>query len=216
MNRVPPDPFQPQEYVLKAGSALYRVFGNAIDSEEEPRRVTDFNPGIGSRTRFAFFGTPPVPVLYAADTEEAAICETILHDVPPGPGKILYRKVADRVCAPLSPTRDLRLASLMGDGLRILGTEPKQVTDTMASQYHRTVRWAAAAHKAGFDGLVWMSTRRNTDRAYIFFGDSVQSGDMEPLPLNGRIFAAGLGFDWLVDYFSSLKIEILNPGAAQN
>ena len=215
MNRVPPDPFQAQEYVLKAGSALYRVFGNAIDSEGRPRRVTDFNPGIGSRTRFAFFGTPPVPVLYAADTEQAAICESILHDVSPGPGKILYRKVADRVCAPLVPARDLRLASLKGDGLRVLGTEDKLVTDTMASQYHRTVSWAAAAHEAGFDGLVWMSTRRNTDRAYIFFGDRVQSGDLEPLPLNGRIFAAGPGFDWLVDYLNSLNIEILNPGTSQ-
>ena len=215
VNRVPPTPFQAQEHVLQRGTVLYRVFGNANHGEGSPRRVTGFNPGIGSRTRFAFFGAPFVPVLYAADTEQAALCESILHEVPPGPGKVLYRNVADRVCAPLAPTRDLRLASLMGDGLRVLGTEAKQVTDTMADQYDRTVRWAEAAHEAGFDGLVWMSSRRNTDRAYVFFGDRVQSGDLEPLPLHGRIFAAGPGFDWLADYLNGLNIEILNPGSPQ-
>ncbi|WP_287931445.1 RES family NAD+ phosphorylase [Arthrobacter sp.] len=202
---VPPAPFRPQEYTLAAGTPLFRVFGNT-------RTVTEFNPGQGSRTRFAFFGDPVVPVLYAAETEEAAVCESLLHDIPPGPGKLLYRQAADRVCAPLEPTRDLRLASLMGDGLRALGTEAKHVTATMASQYGRTVRWAEAAHSTGFDGLAWMSNRRNTDRAYVFFGDRVAVDDLSAVPSGGRIFAAGDGFDWLVDYLTGLKIEIINPG----
>jgi hypothetical protein len=206
---VPPNPFKPLEDPLPAGSVLYRVFGNTIDSAGRPRQVTDFNPGKGERTRFAFFGSPVVPVLYAAQTEEAAVCETILHDLPPGPGKIRFRSVAGRVCAPLTTTRDLRLASLLGDGPRVLETEAKHVTGTMASQYGRTVRWAEAAHKADFDGLVWMSNRRNSDRAYVFFGDRVQPGDLAALPGSGKIFAAGPDLDWLVDYLSRLKIDIL-------
>lgn len=201
---VPPKPFEAQEYLLESGSLLFRVFDNK-------RKVTDFNPGIGKPTRFAFFGAPIVGVLYAADTEEAAVCESILHDIPPGPGNVLYEQVAKRVCAPLSPTRDLRLASLMGDGLRVLGTEAKHVTATLSSKYARTVRWAEEAHGAGFDGLVWMSNRRNTDRAYVLFGDRVD-GFLDSVPSGGRIFAAGDGFDWLSDYLATLRIEILNPG----
>jgi hypothetical protein len=203
---VPGKPFDPEEHVLLAGTPLHRVFSNARKGG-----VTEFNPGFGSPTRFAFFGDPVVPVLYAAQTEEAAVCESILHDIPPGPGQILFDSIADKVCAPLTPTRDLRVVSLMGDGPRKLGTEAKHVTGTTASQYHRTVRWAAAAYEAGYDGLVWMSNRRNSDRAYVFFGDRVQAGDLSSLPGTGRIFAAGPGFDWLADYLTGLKIEILIP-----
>lgn len=205
MRYVPPKPFEPQEYVLPAGSHLFRVFSNS-------RTVDKFNPGGGDPTRFAFFGDPKVPVLYAADTEEAAVCESILHDVPPGPGQILSDSFQDKVCAPLTPTRDLRLASLMGDGLRVLGTEAKHVTGTMSTQYHRTVRWAEAAHAAGFDGLVWVSNKRNTDRTYVFFGDSVLPGDLKALKGPGRIFAAGTGFDWLVDYLAGLGIDVIITG----
>ena len=101
---VPPVPFEPEEYILPAGSQLYRVYSNR-------RQLTDFNPGHGTPSRFAFFGTIPFP------------------------------------------TRDLRLASFTGDGLRVLQTEAKHVTATMASQYGRTVRWAEAAHAARFDGV---------------------------------------------------------------
>lgn len=208
MKRVPGKPFEPEEYVLEADTTLFRVFNTG---GSPPRKVTDFNPGKGGPTRFAFFGDPVVPVLYAAETEEAAVCESILHDVPPGPGSVLYDNIADRVCAPLAPSKDLRLVSLMGDGLFKLETQAKYVTGTMSSQYKRTVRWAEAAHGAGFDGLVWMSNRRNTDRAYVFFGDRVAAGDLVALPGTGRIFAAGSGFDWLADYLAGLKIDILIP-----
>lgn len=206
VRRVPGKPFEPEEYFLEEGTSLHRVFSN-----QRKGGVVEFNPGVGSRTRFAFFGDPKIPALYAAQTEEAAICESILHDVPPGPGCIVYDNISDKVCAPLVPTRRLRLASFMGDGLRKIDTEAKYVTGTMASQYGRTVRWAEAAHTAGFEGLVWMSHRRNTDRAFVFFGDRITSGDLEAVAGGGRIFAVGSDFDWLVDYLAGLKIEILMP-----
>jgi hypothetical protein len=164
---------------------------------------------MGSPTRFAFFGEPRIPVLYAANTEEAAVCESILHDVSAGPGQLLYEDIRNKVCAPLTLTRNLRLASLMGDGLRVLGTEAKHVTSTYSSQYPRTVRWAEAAHGAGFDGLVWVSNKRNTDLTYVFFGDRVLPDDLKAVKGRGRIFAAGDGFDWLVDYLTGLGIDVL-------
>lgn len=203
MRYVPGKPFEPEEYILEAGTPLYRVFSNARKS------VKEFNPGLGGNTRFAFFGDPKIPMLYMAQTEKAAICETILHEIPTGQGQIMYDDIADKICAPLEPARNLRLVSLMGDGLRKLGTEARFVTGTMPSQYQRTVRWAEAAHDAGFDGLVWMSNRRNTDRAFVLFGDRVALGDLTATPGAGRLFAAGPDFDWLVDYLTSLNIDVI-------
>lgn len=137
------------------------------------------------------------------------MCESILHDVPPGPGTVLYDNFKGRVCAQLAPTRDLRLAAFMGDGLRALGTEAKYVTATMASQYPRTVLWSQAAHEAGYDGVVWMSHRRETDRAYVLFGDRLAPTDVVQVPGLAHTYAAGPGFDWLADYLASVGLEIL-------
>jgi hypothetical protein len=204
VKRTPPKPFEPHEWILEANTELFRVFANSPG-----RSVTTFNPGYGEPTRFAFFGTPPVPILYSAQTEEAAVCESILHDVPPGPGTVLYDSFKGYVCSKLAPTQDLKLAALMGDGLRTLGTESKFVTATMASQYPRTVLWAKAAHEAGYDGVVWMSHRRDTDRAYMFFGDRVDSNYLVQVSGFAHTFAAGPGYDWLADYLSSIKLDIL-------
>lgn len=69
--------FNPLSVTLKAGQRLYRVSSN-----ESGRLGNAFNPGTGkqSPTRFAFFGNPAVPVLYAAAGEYAAVSESILHD----------------------------------------------------------------------------------------------------------------------------------------
>lgn len=206
VRHVPGKPFEPEEYVLGSGTPLYRMFSNARQGG-----VTEFNPGFGSASRFAFFGDPAIPVLYAAQTEKSAVCESILHDVLPGPGRIMDDSIDDKICAPLAPTRDLRLVSLMGDGLRKLQTEAKFVTGAPASHYGCTVRWAEAAHTAGFDGLVWMSNRRNTDKAYVFFGDKVHAEDLTAVPGRGRIFAAGLDFDWLADDLAETHVDIMTP-----
>src|SRR6516162_3016173 len=64
--KVPPKPFKPAIGTLPSEHRLYRVFTNT-------RAPTVFNPGPGKPTRFGFFGDPVVPILYAADTEEAAV-----------------------------------------------------------------------------------------------------------------------------------------------
>jgi len=65
---VPPQPFTPQTATLGVGAQLYRVFSAA-----KGRTATTFNPGAGAPTRFAFFGTPVVPIMYAAAAEDAAV-----------------------------------------------------------------------------------------------------------------------------------------------
>lgn len=56
-----------------------------------------------------------------------------------------------------------------------------------------------------------MSNHRNTDHAYVLFGDRVAQTALEAIPGQGRIFAAGPDYDWLTDYLSGLNIKILMP-----
>ncbi|WP_193312916.1 RES family NAD+ phosphorylase [Georgenia subflava] len=200
----PPHPFEPLIEVLPAGSRLFRSFSAAPD-----RHATTFNPGYGGPHRFSFFGDPTIAVLYAAQTEIAAVCESLLHDVPLFGGRLMPEQYERTVVAALDTTRELRLAAFHGVGLRRLGVEPAQLTSSPASTYGTTVAWGEAAHAAGFDGVVWMSARCNTDRAYVLFGDRVHGDDLRVVPDYGRVFTTGPDRDWLVDLCAFMKVDVL-------
>lgn len=201
----PPDPFDAAAETVPEGHLLYRVHSSV-------RTVEDFNPGFGSPSRFAFFGEPPVPVLYGADTEQASLAESLLHDVPAAGGTLAYRQYADKVMGRLAVTRPLTLASLRGLGLRRLGVAARDVTDTDASEYPRTVLWARAAHAAGFDGVAWTSRKCNDARAVVLFGDRCADAVRQD-PSFGRLFQTGPGLDWLITTCLPLHVTVLPPGA---
>lgn len=206
MNRAvppPPEPFSADTETLERGSKLYRVHANRFT-------VDQFNPGHGAPTRFAFFGTPPVPVLYAAGTEAAALAESLLHDVPVTGGLLAHRLYLDKVMGRIDVTRHLHLASLRGLGLRKLGVQASDVTDTDADQYEYTVEWAAAAHAAGFDGVAWTSTRCNDSRAVVLFGDRCADAVRQDTRF-ARIFSTTDGLDWLATTCLPLKVRVLAP-----
>lgn len=205
----PPSPFDALAHRLPAGTVLHRV-------HELARAANTFNPGIAKPTRFAPFpdttdpGAGVVPTLYAAATAEAAVCESLLHDVPFTGGLLPAAGYVARVETTLELRRDVQLAKLMGDGLRRLGVVPQQLTATNGDVYDATVRWAAAAHAAGFDGLAWMSARDNTSEAYVFFGNRVTSTDLAITPGGVGPFAGGTsGFEWLSAYCARVKVELL-------
>lgn len=197
----PPQPFDPDVVTLPAGETLFRV-------HSMNRAGHKFNPGMGAPTRFAFFGDPVVPALYAAATEQAAIAESLLRDVPLTGGQLMPFAYRDKRMSQLRTNRDLRLASFLGLGLRRLGVTADQVTTTAAAHYDRTVLWAQAAHEAGFDGLVYMSRQCNSDRAHVFFGDRANDAfDLDPLyrwdfgdPLDG--------LPKLITFCNALGVEV--------
>lgn len=205
---VPPgDPFTPQLHIVPAGSAWFRVH-TALPG----RAANTFNPGYGKPTRFAFFTDSMgeiVPVLYAAESEEAAVCESILHDVPVKGGNIQHASYRDTAMGKIHPTRDLKLAKFMGTGLRKLGVEHGQLTSTGRLDYPITAQWAQAAHRADFDGVIWMSHRCNTDEAIILFGDRVALSDLEIDSSYARYFGNPADQDWLVDICTPLNVEVL-------
>jgi hypothetical protein len=199
--RRPPDPFDPATATLSAGHLLYRVLSAT-------RTATDFNPGFGSRTRFGFFGKPVVPILYAAEAEDAAIAETLLHDIPAEGGLLPHDQYATKVLVRLKVTRRLRVGVLHGTGLRRLKVTADELTSSPASSYDTTVRWAEAAHNAGLDGLVWMSRQCNDAKAYVFFGDRCADGFTQD-PSHARIFASPADQIWLIDRCAPLHVDVL-------
>lgn len=201
----PPVPFNAADSVVLAGQGLYRVHNNT-------RTVTDFNPGSGPRTRFAFFGDPVVPVLYSATSEEAAVAESLLHDIPLSGGVLRSSEYRERVLSRFTVRRDMRLASLHGLGLRRLNVSNSEVVDIHGpGVYERTVAWAEAAHDAGFDGVEWMSSKCNNARAQVLFGDRISVDEVVPDPDYGRAFLLPEHFDWLVDMCAPLRVEVLPP-----
>ena len=189
---------------MSAGHLLHRVLSAT-------RTATDFNPGFGARTRFGFFGNPGkpiVPIMYAADTEDAAIAETLLHDIPAEGGLLPYDQYADKVLVRLEVTQRLRVGVLHGTGLRRLKVRAGELTSSPASSYDTTVRWAEAAHNAGLDGLVWMSRQCNDTKAYVFFGDRCAQAFTQD-PSHARIFASPADQIWLIDRCAPLHVDVL-------
>jgi hypothetical protein len=199
--RRPPDPFDPATATLPEGHLLYRVLSAT-------RTATDFNAGFGSPTRFGFFGKPVVPIMYAAESEDAAIAETLLHDIPVEGGLLPHDQYATKVLVRLIVTQGLHVGVLHGTGLRRLKVTAAELTSSPASSYAATVIWAEAAHKAGLDGLVWMSRQCNDTKAYVFFGDRCVDAFTQD-PSHARIFASPADQIWLIDRCAPLHVDVL-------
>jgi RES domain len=128
-----------------------------------------------------------IPMLYVAATLEAALMETVLHDVPyPSAGYI--HDLARDLSGPLHVsqvelTQSLQLVDLTRLGLQRFGLRPSQMFQTNADDYPRTRRWCQYLRRqmAQAAGLVWMSARQPEARALLLFGDCVASGVVRPL-----------------------------------
>jgi len=221
----PPEPFEVTEEILPAGTRLYRVHPLQVPEVDDLLRPTGavlsddgtlFNPGVG-RTRFAFFGDPPVPVWYAACGPEGAVFESLLHDKVPG-GSLARAEWAERMLSVVVTTHDLRLAKLHSDGLRKYDLTAARLTDTPPTTYGETVRWAYQAWLAGFDGCSWVSRQYNSQFAYVLFGTAGADGRSRigapPTRLRAvadaaetRVFAVSRAdYDWLADVCWSMRV----------
>lgn len=177
-----PAELDPLLSTLAARSLLYRVHSVYFDASA-------FNPGYVGGARFHFIRDAAgarVPALYAAESEAAAIAETVFHDVPVRPAGLrvvsFSRKIRDRELSALRTRREIELVQLHDLGLDRLGLRAPEITDTDPSEYPATRRWAEALHRCGAaGGLAWMSRRYNSKRVFTFFGDRVGPGDLQPL-----------------------------------
>ena len=176
---LPPAHLEPPNLInLAEGELLHRVH-----TPEFPGNA--FNPCQGGPTRFAPIHDALdqcIPTLYAAHTVEAAIYETILHDVPLGAAQksVPRAAVESRQHSTLLVRRTLQLASLCAPDLMKWGLSPAALIGSLPTQYGHTARWAKALHDQfpHVDGLVWTSKLCDPDSAVVFFGDRVKDADL--------------------------------------
>ena len=176
--RPPPAPLaRPNIVALPAGAAVERVHDRRCGAAE-------FNPCKGAPTRFAPIRDAErrcVPSLYAASSVEAAIHETVFHDVPAGARRatVPATLVRGRAHGRLEVRRGLRLASLRAPDLRRWRIAQDSLIGAPPGHYAETARWAAAIHRLfpAVEGLVWTSGRCDPESAYLFFGDRVAPDD---------------------------------------
>jgi hypothetical protein len=161
--------------------------------------ATEFNPGLGIGRFHPFTDASGhrVSVLYAADTFDGVLSETVFHGVATA-GRarfVRHSSLLPMLISTLRPRRDLILVQLHGHGLRRLGVDRRVLLDSEADAYESTALWAQALHAAPrrLDGLTWVSRQHDTSRALVLFGDRVDRRHLEvaeaPLPL---LLGAGL------------------------
>lgn len=201
---VPPDTPVLAVYVWETGRPLLRVADDRFGA-------TEFNRCQGEPTRFAplLVDTRCVPTLYAAETLDAVLMESVFHDVvldraDGDPPEVYLADLKTVRRSTIASRRDLRLGRLDDDALPALGVERAELIETDADSYPDTVLWAEHAHRHGaadnerLDGLIWHSRRAAQglairEPAVVLFGDRVARKELRssraPVPL---MAAAGL------------------------
>ena len=132
----------------------------------------------GGPTRFAPLWLPSgdcLPTLYAATTLEAAVWESLFHDVPhtAGPKSVRLDKVTSRTLSILKPKRDMIVAPLHAPDLNRTGVGRADLIEAPPTAYAETARWAEAFHRGdtSIAGLQWTSRRCDPAQAFVFFED---------------------------------------------
>ena len=170
----PPTAFATHVTNLPVGAVLWRVHAESLAGDT-------FNPGFGF-SRFAPIGPvrKRVPTAYAAEEFEAAVYETIFHDLDPAQSFKTYplSKLADVRCSVLRVASPLGLRSFLAPDLMKLGVARNQLIDTPSREFPDTRRWSAALHRkdAVTHGMVWESRAYPSSLAMMFFGDRMPPG----------------------------------------
>lgn len=181
------------------GKLVHRVH---LDSFEAP----SFNASGKGNARFSPLrdGTGAIiPTIYAGETEDCALMETVFHDVSFTPRKKHLRKgkFDHQMHSLLRINTSLTLIDLSTIALRRLGIERKYLIESTKEHYMDSRQWALALYEqnSSAQGLCW--TSRQDDRAFavMFFGDRVstgalvQEGDSEALIQGGFVVSQVIG-----------------------
>lgn len=163
----------PKHYVLRRGACLWRVHSRDHDAWAfNPTRPASLYGGA----RFDATDADPYPYLYAGLSEETALAETLLRDLPPderGYRIVPNRAVNGKRLSGLVLIRDLTLIRLIDAvDLAAIGQDAWLVA-TSAGDYPQTRDWARWLRRQApwAHGLIWDSLRARGSHAIVLFGD---------------------------------------------
>lgn len=153
---------------------------------------TAFNPCRGAPTRFAPITDHAgacIPSLYAGSSVEAAIFETLFHDIPPTVRRKTFPRslLGHRCHSEIELGRELRLAELRAPDLGLWHVARANLIASSPANYGETARWAEALHRnfADFDGMIWTSNQCDPADAMILFGDRIAATDLTLVATHG-------------------------------
>lgn len=168
---------------LASGTLLFHAYDATWGYDEH-------NPGYGD-ARFSPFDAAAsgrrVPAMYLAQTETAALLETVFREVHQTSSRQIYEKdLRGMMLAHLRVPRDAVLGDLRDPELSRHGLDREQVVATSAEHYPCTRRLAVAAHRRQLDGrscegLIWHSRQVElaggaATEVAVLFGDEYPSG----------------------------------------
>lgn len=170
---------KPNYHTLSSGIVLHRVHsckyaGNTFNDRADVEGR--FNPVYDTEGNV-------VPVLYATDSLESAVCETIFHDQGVGTSKKTVRKlnVERRNHSQIILKSEITLVSLRQQDLQKWGIRRNELIASPSKEYCHTVKWAQEIYTQ-FDkaqGLVWTSNQCDPDSAFMFFGTRIPTNCFE-------------------------------------
>lgn len=163
---------------LPAGTVLFRVHQTVFPADS-------FNPVPSHRYygggRFDGTDDDPYPYLYAGESVDVAVAETLLRDLPPddaGIRQLPLVRVRGRRISAVHITGDLPLVSLCsGTDLGAVAQDP-WLTTCDPPDYAQTRHWGhwIRSHAPTAAGYVWFSRREPGRLSYVLFGDRVPAG----------------------------------------
>jgi RES domain len=192
----PPAGLELEIEVWPAGKQITRVY-----SIGPGRGPTTFNPTASSARFRPVYGasSAPVPTMYGGEAEDAAIFESVLHDLSARSRKsVPFSRVAARAICKVLPTRDLRLAAFHGYGLAKAKVKRTQLIDTPPRSYAQTAKWGQTVYDhphEQVDGIVWMSRQFDSQKALMLWSHRVAENELAPVGGTTRLLAAGEGFE---------------------
>lgn len=124
----------------------------------------------------------PVPVLYAGDSLDCALGETVFHDLDDDPaalGVVFRGDLLTLRAGVFEVDRDLEFVDLTDAALGGLGVARADVVATLPSDYAVTVTWAEAAwDRTSAAGVMWNSRRSRDRLSYLLFVDPPRQEDV--------------------------------------
>ena len=206
----PPDRLDPDLIQLPAETALWRVHPDDFTA-------TQFNPNDKpemSEGRFHPFQDSQgrwVATLYASDSVDGALSETIFHDLLGGGQSILLpSRYEERTLSRIRTTETFTLANLQGHGLHRLGIKRGHLLEAPPFQYDKTVAWAKAIHNChrSIQGMVWTSRQLDTSQSIILFGDRIRRRGLKKTSTSHPLHE-GEGFRFVKEYATKSDIPII-------
>jgi len=183
-NRIPPQEFggTPVLAPIPGGTVLYRVHRKDFGAADFNSRLCHRYYGGG---RFDATADDEYGFLYAGESIEVAIAETLLRDVIfDGTGKCIipYEKYRGRRVSAIRTTGDLKVVSMLDRKALSSISQSTWLTTCPPSEYAQSRHWGhwIRSRTPGAAGYVWHSRQEPGGKAFVFFEDRHGEPMIEP------------------------------------